>query len=220
MSRWRDAPRPEHSKRRGWFRLVIGIFVVATAARLILALLENRGSLGGNPSAQGVLIGILLSVIVIPAVLWITYVPTFLRKRQVMKLRPNAIVIASVVPGAGLENSFRNLGAVPDSRGTYGTRFTVSVEPEGVSFWRGSGESLEDFLTLPSSEILDVKMLEGAYWTGKTGRFCVLIGQRDGQKYELWLALNADARGGAFPEPRQRFREIVEQIHSILLAER
>lgn len=218
--RWRNSPKPESSKRWVWFRLVIGVFVVTAAARLILALLENRDSWGGNPSAQGALIGLLLSAIVIPAALWITYIPTFLRKRRVMKVRPNAIVIASVAPGAGLEKSLRELGAVPDSRGTYGTRFTVSIEPQRVSFWRGSGESLVEFLRLPASEISDVKMLEGLYWTGRKGRFCVLIGQRDERDYELWLALNSEARGAAFPEPRHRLQEIVGQIHSILVTER
>ena len=193
-------------------RFILGVVVVAGIARLILALMDDQGPLTGSPVAQGTIIGGLIAAVICPAVIWLCYIPTFRRKRQVILLRPDAVIVAAGIPDENLDEVFESLGAKRNVRGKFGLPFTVTFDAELISFWRGSGKSLEEFLSIPTQEVVNVEALEGADWTGRWSRLCAITLQRSGQPYQLRFAPYAEAWAAVRKEPRARLEQIVAEI--------
>lgn len=197
-------------------RFILSVVVGVGIVRLIFALLDDQGPLTGSPVARGTIIGGLIAAMICPAVIWLCYVPTFRRKRQVMLLRPDAMVVAAGIPDENLDDVFESLEAKRNVRGKFGLPFTVTFDAEVISFWRGSGRSLEEFLSIPAQEVVKVEALEGADWTGRWSRLCAITLQRSGQRHQLRFAPYAEAWAVVRQEPSARLKQIVTEIREAI----
>lgn len=180
----------------------------------------THSSEGGpaNPATSGVLIGLAICLLLIPLVLLCTFLPVLARSHKASRAYPGADVIPAGIQGETAHAVFEQIGAQTDTKGTFGNPITISVDADGVSFWRGYGDEVCESARVPRSQIENVTVRQGVGWSGKAGNFCVLTfrgGEINGL-LELWIAPYSSAWLGAIPESAVKMRAIADNFSRVL----